>query len=524
MNLNKNLMPSEDMPKQYIALLAVVILFGVFTRAYRLGDKVLWVDEGINWKLTQGSTSETMEYFRLEQHSPLPQLIDNFWVRQVGDSVMALHAEPLIWSVLTLLVFTFTVIEFFPWKVAVSATIIFSLNALVPEFAQTFRYPAFSGFTAAVWFYALMSYLRKGGVLRLAFYAVALAAFVHTHLYMSFVVFSLFAFVLAFRKTLKGKVAPLLCAQGIAFASIVPKIMQILSVGVSEKAPAVPMAEVVTHLKTIPIGCFVKLFYNFFAGQYIEPENLPALALAFLLVTFGVIAIAGFINKERKFEMWLSTIIIVGAAAQVWLVMVLRRAPFGGRYFIPHAMFFCLILGIGVERIWRWKPKLAGLTLIFISLTSLCFLNHYWRNIDRPENYKTAMEYITTNALAGDFVNISPPYTPLFEYYWKGTPPANIFFGDYEISNALHNNTFYINSGEYQIREEQMNRWHKTIAVKYNRLWMLWPLGAINTEDRAGVAVKWLDAHYERVETRPFRLFPYSETYTGEVVLYRVVP
>ncbi len=67
-----------------------------------------------------------------------------------------------------------------------------------------------------------------------------------------------------------------------------------------------------------------------------------------------------------------------------------------------------------------------------------------------------------------------------------------------------------------------MEQWHRDVASRYKRVWMFWILGERNTEDKPGFAKRWIDSHYEPVETRRYRMFPYMNDYSGVMVLYKV--
>ncbi|MEW5944685.1 MAG: hypothetical protein AB1742_00665 [bacterium] len=515
----------KDTPSPWRLILILILLLGVFSRAWRLGDKILWIDEGISWKVASFKTvSEIIEYNRFEEHSPLPQIIDHFWIRLAGDSVFALHLQSLLWSVAALGVFAWMAFAMLPWRAALGATAALSLSAFIPEFAQMLRYPSLGSFTAHVWLFMLLKYRKSAGSAWLLIYTVFLVASLRIHLYSLFAVIGISLFVAFFRGSFGPFSWRIHAAGAIAVATIIPKFLLMKSTGISSLARPVPLSDALHHLAGLPVGGIVRAFFHFCTGRIVSIETLSIPSLIIIAGAFGAVLIAALFHGTHRTEARFCAVVLGGAVLFGWMGMIFRGIYFHTQYYVPLYGLFCLMLGLGADRLCGRKPFLFPALLITYFLFSFNLLHIYWQRLDRPENQKTLLEHVAAHEREGDFIVLSPPYTFAFDYYWKGTIPVHDFSDDYDPVTTPHNNVFRITAQERQINEERLRRWHRDVASRYKRVWVFWMLGAINTEDHAGLARRWLDERFEKLETRPYRMIPFSDEYTGEMVLYRIRP
>jgi len=345
---------------------------------------------------------------------------------------------------------------------------------------------------------------------------------VFAHLYAIYTVTFLGLFVLLTRREWGRQFWPILLCHGVPALAILPKILLMKKMGVMGMAQGVPLSEALAHLARFPIGGIVVIIYNFCAGRYVDMHIIPAPALLGILAVFGAAAVAAVLNREHRFEAALAVTVLGGTLILGLLMMIFRSVLFNSKYYMPLFGMFSILVGLGAHCLVVKKPRLGPVLLAAYFVFSLVFLSLYWSRLNRPQNTKTVLEYLDKNARPGDFVNMSPPYPWLFEYYWKGDIPAHDFSDDFDTRTRMHNVLFLLSAGERQLTDARMREWHEQVASRYNRVWMLWILGPVNTEDRNGVAKKWMDAHYRKIETVPFRMFPYAHEHIGEVVLYEV--
>ena len=248
-------MNHSPMPAAHKVLLVTVLALGVFTRAYRLGDKVLWGDEGfVLHAATRHSLADLQRIYTLEQHTALPNTIDYFWVRAFGSSMTALHAESLMWSLLALLLFSATMYRVLPRPAAFGAVAAMALNAMLPEYAQMFRYPALAGFFATAWLCSLLMLHRTKRGVWVPVYAAALVLSVFAHLFGLFTVAVLGAFVLVTRQAWGRWHAPLVLVHVLPGLAILPKLLLIRENGITGLAGAVGLPDALHHLARLKRG------------------------------------------------------------------------------------------------------------------------------------------------------------------------------------------------------------------------------------------------------------------------------
>lgn len=518
-------MNDSPMPTAHKILLAVVLAIGIFARSYHLGDKILWGDEGfVHHAATRDSLAELKSIYRLEQHTALPNTIDYYWVHAFGDSMAALHAESLLWSVLALMLFSATMYRIFPRPAAFGAVAAMSLNAMLPEYAQMFRYPALAGFFAAIWLCALLMLHRTGRGAWLPVYAAGLVLSMFAHLFSLFAVFSLGIFVLFTRKAWGRWHVPLVLVHALPALAIAPKLLLMRESGVSGLAVPVALGDAAHHLAHIPVGGLVDVFYQFTAGNTVDMRAWPLPALAAVLLLFGAVCAAGLSHSERRFEAAMAACVAAGTVLLAWAAMIFRSVHFQAKYFVPLVPLFCVLLGLGADRIRRSRPRAAPVLLIGYAAFSLGFLIPYWTRLDRPPNFRSVTAMVENRARPDDLLAVSPPYPYYIRYYWDSPIPATRFRGDHVLWHAPQNMLTLLNSDKNQLTEKDMLRWHRDVAAHGKRVWMFWILGTMNTEDRQRVAFKWMERHYQRLDATPVRNFPYRNEFTGILVLYRIRP
>lgn len=515
--------PEAANPVKYKVLFAILLAAGLFARAYHLGDKVMWSDEGFVYHAAvQPSIHDLRGIYRLEQHTAQHNIVTYCWIRAFGKSMAALHAQSLAWSALTLLIFGALVWKLFPPYAAACALGAMALNPLLAEYAQALRYPALAGLHGMICFASLLMLRRTGRAAWLAAYACGLLLFVFVHLFSALTIASLFIFVLLTRRAWGRLYWPLLACHVIAAAAIVPKLLLMRETGVTGLAAGVAPADIARHLAGVPIGGVADTAFQFAAGRTVPMRALPLSALAGAAAVFGIVAAAALAHARRRFEARLAAFALACPVLLGWASMILRSVHFHPFYFVPLVPLFCMLIGLGADCIRAWRPLAAHALMAAIAAFSVAMLCLYWARIDRPPNYRTLAAHIEDNAQPGDFLAMSPPYFYYIEYYWRDRMPASRFAGDHDLRRAPQNMLVLLNSGRNQITDHDMRTWHRAVASRHKRVWMFWPLGVTNTEDRNATAFRWMEAHYERIYSSKIRNFPHMSEYTGFVALYRV--
>ena len=504
-------------------LLFVVLAAGLFTRCYHLGDKVLFCDEGFDYHAaTLHNVPAIRDYYRVEQHTAMPAVISHYWLNVFGTSIYALHGLSLLLSILTLALFTVAMYQMYHPRAALGAIAVMSLSAYLPEFAQMLRYPALSMFFGVLWLIALLKINRGGRWGWLVLYTAALTLSVFTHLYALIVTACLGLFVLATRRRWGTLFLPLLFSHAAPVLAIIPKILLMRQSGVTGLAQSLPISSGLKHLASIPVGGIINIIYQFVAGQYIDMHAVPGPVLFLIIAFVFFMAAMAFLHPRYRFDVMLCAAVAGGAILIGWLAMIFKSVDYTSKYYISIFPMFCLVLGLGADNLRRRINWIGPFLLISYAVFSLYFLSIYWSRINRPENLESIIQYVEQNKRPGDFVNVSPPYMVFLEYYWNDKLPARQFRPDYILWHAPQNNMYKIHANELQLTEKDLEKWDRHISSHYTRVWMYWILGTKNTEDKKEIAFNWIEKHYERIESRQVRIFPYTEEYNGIMVLYRI--
>ncbi|HOY61764.1 MAG: hypothetical protein BWY28_02017 [bacterium ADurb.Bin236] len=500
-----------------------LLLFGVFIRAWRLGEKPLSCDEGFIYFASKfDAPRKIIEHYRLEQHTPFPNLVSHYWMNIFGDSAVALHAEPLTWSLISMIVFAWAAWTCLPRRAAVGAVATYAFSPFLAEFAQTLRYPAFALLFSTVWITSLLKLSKGGGRWWLLTCCAGATLAVFAHLFNLLAVFCAGCFVVATRKQWGGNSVGVAVCHLIPAVAIVPKILSMTENGVTALAGAAPFGEALAHLLTAPVGGLAGVLFDFCVGRAVDEKTLPLAAVAAALLSFSAVIAVALTGSHNRFEAAMCAAILGGAAVLGWLAMLFRSVDYTSQYYVPLVPLFCVLLGIGADKIGKRAPFVATALLILFSLFSFSCLYVYWTRIDRPHNLKTATEYIEANAKPGDFMVMSPPYGYFIYYYWNETIPASRFSPDYNLWSAPQNNFYKLNADKIQLTEADIGRWHSETASDRKRVWVFWILGHVNTEDKQASAYKWLENNYIKVLEIPVRNNSYETGHIGFLALYEI--
>ncbi|HOX28246.1 MAG TPA: hypothetical protein PLQ76_03730, partial [bacterium] len=309
------------MNKTQKSILFILLAAGIFARAYRLGDKPLWIDEGINLKVAAfKSVAEIRAFYVNEQHTALPNIIDHYWIRTAGKSMAALHSESLMWSVAALLLFAALAAGNLTPSAALGATAVFSIGAFQPEYAQMLRYPALSQFAACVWMLGFFRYVRHGGAAALTLFAAGAVLSVFAHIYGLFILAASAVFVLAARKKLGGRFLPLLAAHLVPAAAIAPKIVMYKTSGLTSLLHPAPPLAIIKEIALHPVSGQAHVMFNFCMGAVYDLTNFPKLATIAVFAVFGVAAVAAATRGDNRFAACWCAWVIAAATTAGWIV------------------------------------------------------------------------------------------------------------------------------------------------------------------------------------------------------------
>jgi hypothetical protein len=204
----------------------------------------------------------------------------------------------------------------------------------------------------------------------------------------------------------------------------------------------------------------------------------------------------------------------------VWLIS-LRQPLFTDRYLIWTAPAFYLLVGLGLESLWRFGDRsrgsrsrdfgetsassvepfdrpafgraavllLAGIILVFNGV-------NLWRQATVPmkSDFRAAAAYVADRHAPGELIVFQIPhgrYT--FDYYFPG--------GEYAWAEGLYTN-HRTPDGAYLLSDQQAAHHMRDMAAGYDAIWL------VATEagmwDQRGLVQAWLEANARRVDEEHF--------------------
>jgi mannosyltransferase len=85
-----------------LALLLLIVVFGVGLRSYQLTARSLWFDEAFSWRLINVSFSEMIERAAADVHPPLYYVVLRGWAYVFGSSLLALRSFSVLGAAATM--------------------------------------------------------------------------------------------------------------------------------------------------------------------------------------------------------------------------------------------------------------------------------------------------------------------------------------------------------------------------------------------------------------------------------------
>lgn len=447
------------MVKTINIILIIAILLGIFFRFYNLDRKIYWHDEvytifrsagysreEIDGELFNGrikspadlqkylsikpgsSSFDTLKSLALEdpQHPPLYFIVNRYWLKLFGNSVIAIRFLPALVSLFSLAFIYFFVTELFPMGVNIHnqradssliGLIAVALLALSPVdvlFAQTARqYAALTLGTIAT-AYLLVRALKDYNFRKWFYFSIAVAGSLYIH---PFFVLSLIAFALYIVLYRRDGFVPFVLSSSLGLVVYLPWILVLML--------NLKRAFATTDWATIEVGfdylaklwtlSFTSLFFDLDVG--FNNVLTYVMRLPFLVLIFGSIFLV--IKNNSK-----STVAILITSALIpFLLLVSADLVLGGkrsavtRYLIGCFPFVQIIVAYGVSRIFAIK-KTIGIIVVSIllvaSLSSIVVSSQArtWWNKDLSYNNAAIIQTINranrpivVSDLGNDFTN-----------------------------------------------------------------------------------------------------------------------
>jgi len=382
--------------------LIFTLIVGSFFRFYHLGYESLWLDEGYSVVLARQSAAQIIGGLSGDLHPPLYGLLLHGWVLVFGDSEAALRSLSVFFGILTLLAAYFLARRLFGERTARYTALIISLSTFHVFYSQEARSYTLMAFLATLSFYFFVRLLDEKNRLFSAGYFFSTILLLYTH---NFGLLTLagqnllyFGWKFLRHKSFGTGIGVWAGLQALLFLLWAPwiyiSVNQAGSIG-SESWIARPTLH--TILEAL----------RFYAGGY---RLLLFYLAALLLATRDILKNREFFSGLTLF-LWAATVFLTPLAVSlVWTPVFIPR------YMIAGTVPLILLAARGLAGISSTAARRAFLVVLAaLCLNSLYLADH---RIDKEE-WRGAMAYLDSHALAGDLVVVNSAGTPVIDYYLK---------------------------------------------------------------------------------------------------------
>jgi mannosyltransferase len=398
----------------WVVLLAVITLIGALLRFHAIGQKNIWVDEGVSIALARLDWYNLLRIlWRHEANMTLYYLFLRPWL-WFGNSEAYIRTLSALFGLATIPAVFALGRRMFDTRVGLIASFLLALNAYAVRYSQEARsyslYPLLCVLSSLYFLKLLQEPTRRN---RIGYVLTSVLA-VYAHFFAGLLVVAQW---LVFRRLDRndGAVRRESKKAWRQFViAVAPLAIFIVStgVGVLRWVPRPSLSDLRTCL-------------NFLTGN----GGTPLLLLYLAAIIGGAILVfrAG-IRPPLSLEVWRYVFLLTWFAFPILFVFLVSQAKplFVNRYFVFTIPAIVLLAAAGLAQI-RPRPLLGAMLLIFGFLSLRGDAAFYQKDFDIfREDWRSASRYILSNSEAGDVILFHQPITRMpYEYYQSVTPAAH---------------------------------------------------------------------------------------------------
>jgi 4-amino-4-deoxy-L-arabinose transferase-like glycosyltransferase len=418
--------------RRSVLLLLVVLLLASFVlRAYRLGDKSIWWDEGLAAWAARQSLGDIARWTAADVHPPLYFWILHFWRLGSGDSEFGLRLFSAMIGVLTVAATYLLGQRAGGQKVGLLAALLVSLSRFDVWWSQEARMYILAALWAPLALWAAIRFWDRRRTLDGALYVLFIVAGLYTlYLSVSVMVVANLAWLWVFWHAKDRRRALLRwgAAQVAVLLLYAPWLIYALG-RIPTWSSASPVA----------VDVFLRIFWTVLTtGIPVSVENYRWLTLPALLVfVLGLLALfwKGRRDWQRARNVVLFLLGLLLPAAVVYLVSLPKETFFyspqlAPRYLLIFAPAFYVLLGWGIVSLSENRSWLVAAALAAVVLAAAGYgLWQYYPGRILLDDYKSLEATLRAYQRPSDAVVL---YTdkdwPVFAYHhsgrWWGIPHA----------------------------------------------------------------------------------------------------
>lgn len=512
-------------PKELILLL-VIFLSGLFLRIYDLSVESIWVDEGYSIRVATLDVFQIWEVSADDIHPPLYYILLHFWINVWGASEFSTRFLSLIFGFLAIIMIYKVGKLLFSKEVGFISSLLLAVSPFHIRYSQEVRMYSLMTILTLFSFYFFIKLLNERNRIDLIGYLLSSSLLMYTHIFGFFTIIAQNIYVVSIfilsKKAYKLNVKKWTLLQIVLIILYAPYIEEIL----------VKLTRVQRGIwggSWIPepnIYSIIQTSFIYTGGEWTSGGIRIMIGLLFLLLAlFTMVSIEkvkGSIEWKDFFKSIESYRWNIGLSnvSTIYLLLLWLLTPvllpfiiskfitpiYNTRFTIGASLAFCLLTAKGISNIKfnsvkrirniDFDYKCLKLVIIAIIITiSLVNVYSYYINVDK-EQWRDAVDYIETNAEAGDLLLFNAGFTQdyVFDYYSKRSDL---------VKKPFPSNTRYVN-------EENIKELEPTVQG-YDRVWVI----LSHSRDSLGLIKQTLSQSYNLVD---YKVYINYNVYIGIII------
>jgi uncharacterized membrane protein len=369
--------------KSRLLWLGLIFVAGAALRFYRIDAMSLWGDEALQYQIASaGSLSEVIREALAVANPPLSQIINYFFL-QAGPTDFFLRLPSVLFGVASIPIFYLVATKIASQRAALIATALFALSPFHLWFSQEGRPYGQLLFFSLLSTQFLFAALERGGVARWIAYVLAVIAGFATQVFMGFMFATHLAWVVTCHRE---RLKPYL----VAATSVVLPFVWLLPFFFRSF-----IASLGRHERTgFSLGELAYTFCTYSAGFSFGPSKVDlhidrslsglaqfAPSILSVAVIFGALLVLGiWAMSEEKWKkcrvLCLYGICLTIGGTALYALGIIYRV----RYTAVAFPFFCLLLGAGLDNLWRKKEFWGAAFAVGVAFIIVLSIYNYFEN------------------------------------------------------------------------------------------------------------------------------------------------
>jgi mannosyltransferase len=389
-------------------LVAIVILLSVFA----FSKQSLRLDESQSILQSSHSLLDTYKIIAGDVHVPLYHTLLHFWQVFFGNGVATDRTLSLIFFILCIPALYFLGAYAYNKKVALFATVLFSISPFMNWYGNETRMYSLLVFVTILNQYFFIKLWKEKSKRAWTGYLITGLFGIYTHYFFGLTLATQALFYFSNRSLFeKGDFARFVRTAGIIFAAILPWLLFVKYIGkIGNSTPLLQTPTTVNLFNT---------FSQFVFGFQDDHLNTILVSLWPITVLLGFISLRK--NTGLKKETMYFMLSLLFPVLLTFIISLTVTPIFVTRYLIFTLPSMYILLS---SLVYSYKPSLQKIARAVLVALTIITLSIEIVSASTPvkENYKAASDYLMQYARPDDIIVMSAPFTiyPM-EYYYKGS-------------------------------------------------------------------------------------------------------